>query len=124
MGFVLPYSYNDGDYKPDSFEDITQKNVSALARSQGIVNQLRLLHGCVSSAGAFISGTNGWSVTKTGTGTYTISFERAFAGAPSLLFGAITGTATGLAVPGSADVSTFNIGGGAADHSFYFFTVL
>lgn len=124
MGLVLPYQYNEGDYPPDSFEDITQKNMRFIARAFGVTQRLRLLHGVVSSSGAFVSGTAGWTSAKTGTGTYTVTFDKAFDAAPTLTVTTVTGTANGLAVPGNATVSTFNIGGGAADHSFSFMVAL
>lgn len=124
MPFILPYQYDESTFQPDSFEDITAKNLQALARAFGVTQQLRILHGMVSSSGAFVSGTAGWSSSQTGTGLYAITFDRAFGEPPSFALGPVTGTATVLATASSADVSTYNIGGAAANHSFSFIAVL
>lgn len=89
-----------------------------------MTQELRVLHGCVSSAGVFVSGTIGWTVAKIGTGSYTVSFTQAFGSAPTMLVTTTTGQATTLATPSSANVSTYNIGGVVADQSFYWLAVL
>lgn len=124
MGLILPYQYNEGEYQADSFEDITQKNLRFIARAFGVTQRLRIMHGVVSSAGAFVAGTAGWTSSRTGTGTFKVEFEKAFDAAPTGLVSGVTGVANALAVPGSVDVSTFDVGGGAADHSFSFLVVL
>lgn len=121
MGLVLPYQYDEGEFPPDSFEDITAKNLRFIARAFGVSQGLRLLHGVVSSAGARVSGTDGWTVGKTGTGTYVVSFDRAFAAAPTVNVTPVTGQCNALATPSQIDVSTYNLGTStAADHSFNF----
>lgn len=118
MPIQLPYQYNDGDYKPDSFEDITQKNITTLARQ--VSAGQRVLHGCVSSSGAFVSGTSGWTPVRTGTGAYTITFDSQFASPPTLHVTGVTGVGNGLATPSNAAITMFNVGGGALDAAFYF----
>jgi hypothetical protein len=118
-GVSLPYPYFVGDYKADSFEDITSKNVMYLAQVVGPTARTRRIHGVVNgSTGAKVSGTPGWTSSRTATGTYEIVFDSQFADAPTAQVTAVTGVANGLATPSQLDVTTFSVGGTASDQSF------
>lgn len=121
MALLLPFQYDEGNFDPDSFEDITAKNLQFLARAFGVAQGLRMLHGVVSSAGARVSGSDGWTVGRTGNGTYVVTFDRSFAAAPTVNVTPVTGQCNALATPSQIDVATFNLGTStAADHAFNF----
>jgi hypothetical protein len=120
-GTSLPYPYLVGDYKPDTFEDITSKNVTFLASKMGGVTRMRFLYGVINgSTGASVGGSAGWTSSRTGTGTYQIVFDSQFAAAPVAVVTAVTGVANALATTSQLDVTTFSIGGTASDQSFNF----
>lgn len=121
MALLLPYQYDEGNFEPDSFEDITAKNMQFLARAFGVAQGLRMLHGVVDSSGGRVSGSDGWAVGRTGTGTYVVTFDRAFAAAPTVDVTPVTGQANAVASPSQIDVATFNLGTSSpADHAFNF----
>jgi hypothetical protein len=110
-------------------------DVSAeLQRLGALVRQLqdalvgsKIVHGSVSSAGAILSG-SGFTITKTGTGAYTITFTTAFASKPTVV-PAVVSTGTGIRnqaepVVGSATVLTYNSSTLAVlDAPFHFFAI-
>ena len=91
------------------------------------LEDLRIVRGVVSAAGTILAG-SGFTVTYTGLGAYTVTFDTAFAGLPTIsatvqsgLSRLVTSTSVGA---GSAQFRTFisNIAA-AADHQFHFIAI-
>jgi len=93
----------------------------------GGVENLRMLRGRVAGNGTISAG-SGFTVSKTGTGAYTITFTTAFSAEPAVTStartaGARTANCT-TASTGSAQILTFDTGTGtAADQDFYFIAI-
>ncbi len=89
----------------------------------GGVENLRFLRGVVSGAGAILAG-QGYTVTRTGVGAYTVTFTSGFADFPTVTVSAQAGvsrvaTTTNVSF-GSAQVRTFDAAGAAVDAQFHF----
>ena len=91
------------------------------------LEDLRIVRGVVSSAGAIFAG-SGFTVTRTGVGAYTVTFDTAFAAFPTIsatvqsgLSRLVTSTSVGNS---SAQFRTFvSSTEAAADHQFHFIAI-
>lgn len=107
---------------------MSQARQDALIRQlQGALGGNRLLRGTVSAAGAVIGDGTGWSVNKTGTGTYVVTFASNFRSIPSVVVGAgHTGGDYAAKVSVAPTVSGFTVltfvtsAGTAADGAWHF----
>jgi len=93
----------------------------------GGVENLRILRGRIAGNGTIITG-SGFTVSKTGTGAYTVTFSTAFASEPTITATpqvALARIATCTSVfAGSAGFRTFDSAGGAAiDQDFHFIAI-
>jgi len=93
----------------------------------GGVENLRILRGRINAAGGITTGT-GFTVSKTGTGAYTVTFTTAFSGEPTITATpqvALARIATCTSVfAGSAQFRTFVATSGAAiDQDFHFIAI-
>jgi hypothetical protein len=93
----------------------------------GGVENLRILRGRISGGGGITTG-SGFTVSKTGTGAYTVTFSTAFSGEPSITATpqvALARIATCTSVfAGSAQFRTFVATSGAAiDQDFHFIAI-
>lgn len=123
MSFQLPYQSYDGDYPPDSFEDRTTKNLRAIERALNVQNR-RIEHGLVDDDGTVITG-DGFTVNKTGTGTYTLTFLVGFASAPTAVAGSPSAVSVALlATPTTIGVTVTDFSGTPTDAPFYLVAVL
>lgn len=105
-----------------------------LARAEVMVRQLqgalaghRLVAGVASITGTVFAGTDGWSVSKTATGVYSVTFDPVFAGAPAMVVSAVATVArvarTGTPTTSAVTVVTMDLAGTPADSAFAFVAV-
>ncbi|HWX22605.1 MAG TPA: hypothetical protein VN578_22105 [Candidatus Binatia bacterium] len=88
---------------------------------------LRIVRGAVDGSGNILAGT-GFTVSRTGTGAYTVTFTTAFSSEPTVVAtvqhgGGAQIITTGTVTTSSFFVSTWNITGSASDQFFHFIAV-
>lgn len=92
---------------------------------EAALDGLRIVRGIVAADGSITEGT-GFTINKTGTGAYTVTYTTAFSDVPAFTFNSssqpvyrINGTTTASA----ASVLTFTLAGVAADAAFHFHSI-
>lgn len=120
------YGSGLGSLRMDVRGDIRLGN-SAQFYAPGAEERLRIIRGRISAAGTITTGT-GFTVTKTGTGAYTVTFSTAFSAEPTVTATPQVGlariaTCTNVGAS-SAQFRTFDSAGGAAvDQDFHFIII-